>query len=43
MSEIVCEKNAKANTNLVELKFAKLSEQVRKYFVNPKRENEGFG
>ena len=43
MSEIVCEKNAKANTNSVELKFAKLSEQVRKYFVNPKCENEGFG
>ena len=25
MSEIVCEKNVKANTNLVVLKFAKLS------------------
>ena len=25
MLEIVCEENAKANTNLVELKFAKLS------------------
>ena len=40
MLEIVCEKNAKANTNSVKLRFAK---QVRKYFVNPKTENEGFG
>ena len=30
----------KANTNSVKLRFAK---QVRKYFVNPKTENEGFG
>ena len=34
--EIVCEKNAKGNINLVELKYAK-------YFVNPKIENEVFG
>ena len=40
MLEIVCEKNAKANTNSVKLRFAK---QVRKYFVNPKTANEGFG
>ena len=36
MLEIACEKNAKGNINLVELKYAK-------YFVNPKIENEVFG
>ena len=42
MLEAVCEKNAKANTNSVKLKFVK-AQQVRKYFVNPKIENEVFG
>ena len=41
MLEVVCEKNAKANTNSVELKFAK-AEQVGKCFENPRIETEVF-
>ena len=39
---LVCEKNAKANINSVELKVCK-AEEVRKYFVNLKIENEVSG